>query len=135
MRLNIKQATKTTQQASQTQQNTTPINVLFDAEVVDNKIQFYSLSKPSLIIWKDSSGTVFVDENPKYAELNDTGYVYKPSNTSITAVSARYVPSEDMLMRRLISTLGVTAPYFNDIDSILNYLNLKLEGANRQLTT
>lgn len=145
MRINTKDAAKNLQPASQRSSGlfTKTMKILLAAEVDgNNTIQIGSKIPPFAIWWFDDDEGMLIDCAPTPIEAqagyegedNYFGYSYTPSEDSFKATSAYYIPSEDLLLSRMIDDLDINLPLSKSVDKNLEMLNLKLENATRNLS-
>ena len=135
MRINQQAVAKTTQQNSYFAESY--FNVIFEAEIKNNQyIKIPSNHAPNAILWKYSDGSAYYDEEPKHdATITDTsgpGLCYKSPNGKKPS-AAYFIPSDTLLASRIIDELNIPVQG-TDTTSLFNYLNLKLENINNNVS-
>lgn len=116
--------------------------ILLPATVSNNSIFINSKFPPSIIFWLG-------DEHPTTGEITNSYVDIKPQKTTtddvvgatyslakdFSAKKAYYVPSEDLLLSRLISDLNISMPKTSNLAEQINFLGVKLEETNKNLST
>lgn len=138
MKVNAKKLTNRSGAQSQTSNKyfNTTTQVLIPTTVSGNSILINSKYSPVMIIWlSQDKQTYHIDINPeKDAGENYVGNSYSLKEDFV-ASQAYYVPSEELLLSHLISTLNISLPHSSNISDQINFLGVKLEETNKTLST
>lgn len=121
-------------QTSTTNQAQTISKLLVEGTVTNGVLSINSFYPPIKIFWEDADHNGYIDSTPT-SEKTNTGYLYTPSKSDFTPTKAYYIPSQTMSIQKIIEDLKVASPMTNKDTELFDFLNLKMEAANKNLSS